>query len=311
MPTIRFLPDDVEVQAQSGETVLDASLHAGIAHAHACGGHARCSTCRVEVTEGIDECAPRTIAEQVLADRLGFAAHLRLACQTIANADLTVRRLVLDDDDIELVDQRPRDAAPLMAGEERELAILFADISGFTSFSEALPPHDVVHVLNRFFHAMGRAIAQFGGCIDNYMGDGLMALFGLREAASETVGNAPEQAVRAGLAMLVAMDELKPYLETAYGRSFDMRIGIHYGEAVVGSVGAIGRERVTAIGDAVNLASRIESANKLFGTRLLLSAPAYSQVIHKVDVAATHETGLPGKTGVHRLYEVVGLHSPA
>jgi adenylate cyclase len=304
MTTIRILPDDVLIESAPGETLLDASLRAGVAHAHACGGHARCSTCRVEVMDGIEGCAPRTAAEQALADRLGFAPQLRLACQTTTNESVTMRRLILDDDDIALVDQRGRDAAPVTVGEERTLAILFADIREFTAFSEQLPPHDVVHVLNRYFHAMGREVSRFGGCIDNYMGDGFMALFGLREFEQE--GSAALHAVQAGLAMLETMDALKPYLETAYGRSFGMRIGIHFGEAVVGSVGATGRERITAIGDAVNFASRIESANKAIGTRLLISEPLYGRVGSQFRIGRSIHIPIHGKSGEYALYEVVG-----
>jgi len=303
MPTIRILPEDTLVEALDGETLLEASLRAGIAHAYACGGHARCSTCRVEVSDGIDDCAPRTVAEQLLADRLGFDRSLRLACQTVPQSDLTVRRLVLDDDDIELVDQRRRGAAGTAVGEERELAILFSDIRGFTSFSEPLPPHDVVHVLNRYFHVTGAPVTAFGGTIDNYMGDGLMALFGMDDGDA----NPALSAVRAALAMLEAMDALKPYLETAYGRSFDMGIGIHYGEVVVGSVGAIGRERVTAIGDAVNLASRIESANKIAKTRLLVSGAVHDQIGSLLRIGRSLSVPIAGKSGEYTLYEVLGV----
>jgi adenylate cyclase len=303
MPTIRILPEDTLIEALVGETLLEASLRAGIAHAYACGGHARCSTCRVEVSDGIDDCAPRTDAEQILAERLGFDRSLRLACQTVPQADLTMRRLVLDDDDIELVDQRRRGAAGAAVGEERELAILFSDIRGFTAFSEPLPPHDVVHVLNRYFHAMGPPVTQSGGTIDNYMGDGLMALFGM----DDNDGHPALCAVRAGLAMLEAMDALKPYLETAYGRSFDMGVGIHYGEVVVGSVGAIGRERVTAIGDAVNLASRIESANKIAKTRLLVSEAVHAQIGPRLRIGRSLSVPIAGKSGEYTLHEVLGL----
>ena len=305
MATIRILPDDVLVESMPGETLLDVSLRSGVAHAHACGGHAHCSTCRVEVTEGIDACAPRTAAEQVLAERLGFTPQLRLACQTTANNSVTMRRLILDDDDVTLADQRVRDADTFVVGEERTLAILFADIREFTEFSEQLPPHDVVHVLNRYFHAMGRDVVRFGGCIDNYMGDGFMALFGLGES-EESDTSAALHAVQAGLAMLKTMDALKPYLETAYGRSFDMRIGIHFGEAVVGSVGAIGRERVTAIGDAVNFASRIESANKVSGTRLLISEALYARVRGQFRMGQNIHIAIHGKSGEYSLYEVAG-----
>ena len=303
MPIIRILPDDKLVEAAAGETLLDAALRAGIEHAYACGGNARCSTCRVEVQIGIDDCAPRNSAEQSLAERLGFDRTLRLACQTVAQADLTIRRLVLDDDDIALLDQRRRGAAGTAVGEERELAILFSDIRGFTSFSEVLPPHDVVHVLNRYFHAMGPPVARFGGHIDNYMGDGLMALFGLHDGD----GNLALRAVQAGLAMLDALDALKPYLETAYGRSFDMGVGIHYGDVVVGSVGAIGRERVTAIGDAVNFASRIESANKIAGTRLLVSEAVIDQAGPALRIGRSLSVPIAGKRGEYKLSEVLGL----
>jgi adenylate cyclase len=301
MPIIRILPEDKLVESLAGETLLAAALRAGIAHAHACGGHARCSTCRVEIQVGIDDCSPRTSAEQALADRLGFDGVLRLACQTIPRGDITVRRLVLDDDDIELVDQRRRGASGTAVGEERELAILFSDIRGFTSFSESLPPHDVVHVLNRYFHAMGPPVTQFGGRIDNYMGDGLMALFGLHDGED----NVALRAVQAGLAMLDAMDALKPYLEMAYGRSFDMGVGIHYGEVVVGSVGAIGRERVTAIGDAVNFASRIEAANKIAKTRLLVSDAVRDQIGSAIANGRSFSLPIAGKSGEYQLHEVL------
>ena len=251
-----------------------------------------------------------TDEERGIALPLRFHPALRLACQTIAEGPMTVRRLVLDDQDAKLVDQRQRTASQGIsaAGEERELAILFADIRGFTTFSESLPPYDVVHILNKYFHAVGLPVEQHGGYIDNYMGDGLMALFGLQDERNDSP---VLRAIQSALGMLAAVDQLKPYLRAVFDQSFDIGIGIHYGCAVVGSVGAIGRERVTAIGDAVNLASRIESANKLFGTHLLLSAQAYSQVDRKALVGTIHETALPGKSGVHKLYEIVGLRSVA
>jgi adenylate cyclase len=303
MVTIHILPDDMSVEAVPGESLLEASLRAGVPHAHACGGRARCSTCRVEIQLGVESCGERTEAEQVLADSLGFDRVLRLACQTVPLADLTMRRLMLDDEDIELVDQRRRHDAGTAVGEERQLAILFTDIRGFTAFSEPLPPHDVVHVLNRYFHAIGPSVTRFGGSIDNYMGDGLMALFGLDDDRLDI----PMRAVQAGLAMLEAMDALKPYLQMAYGRSFDMGIGIHYGCAVVGSVGAVGRERVTAIGDAVNLASRIESANKYADTRFLVSDAVRQHIGASLRIGRSPRVPIAGKTGDYLLHEVLGL----
>lgn len=302
MPDVFYILDQQTVKADPADTILQTSLRAGIPHAHACGGNARCSTCRVVILEGLEFCVARNDLEQKLADRLHFSPDIRLACQTTISEDVKVRRLVLDDEDLQLTDQRYVGAAPTSVGEEKRLAVLFSDIRGFTPFAEALPPYDVVHVLNRYFNDMGVVINRNGGQIDNYMGDGLMALFGL-----ENEGGAALQAVTAGVEMLAATEHLKSYLEAICGRSFQIGVGIHYGEVVVGAIGAQSLKRVTAIGDAVNLASRIEAANKQAGTSLLVSEETCNEVKDRVQIGKTINATLPGKQGEYALYEVIGL----
>jgi len=302
MPIIRFLPDNKVIEVEEGETVLAAALRAGIAHVHACGRIARCSTCRVEIQEGVEHCDPRTRAEQVLVERLGFHPSLRLACQTGVRGDVTVRRLVLDDDDIALLDQQRRDGSAREAGLARRIAILFTDIRGFAKFSESLPPYDVIHVLNRYFHRVSPPVARHGGSINNYMGDSLVALFGEQEGLDDPA----VRAVEAGLAMLEAAAGLQPYLKRAYGRQFDIGIGVHFGEAVVGSIGALGHERSTAIGDAVNFASRIESANELPGSRMMVSEPVRARIGPRLRIARSVRLA-NGRDGDVELHEVAGL----
>jgi adenylate cyclase len=302
MPSITFILDDQKVEVDRAETILQVSLRLGIPHAHACGGCGRCSTCRVSVLEGIDHCVPRNEREQGLADLLHFAPEIRLACQTTITDDVKLRRLVLDDEDLQLTDQRADPKAPSSVGEERRLAVLFADIRGFTAFAETLPPYDVVHVLNRYFHEMGQVINRNSGQIDNYMGDGLMAVFGM-----EGQRGAALQAVRAGLEMQAAMGRLEPYLRTIYAKSFQIGVGIHFGEVVAGAIGAQSFKRVTAVGDAVNFASRIEAANKQAGTGLLISEETYHEVKGQVRLGNTIRVTLPGKTGEYKLYAVAGL----
>ena len=300
---IYFDPDEKRVEAGDSDTVLAASLRAGIPHAHACGGNARCSTCRVSVESGLEHCAPREERERALASRLHFSPEVRLACQTTVRGDVSVRRLVLDEEDVELTERMTESSAPASLGEEKEIAILFADIRGFTSLSERLPPYDVIYVLNRYFNHMGRVISAHGGYIDNYMGDGLMALFGVDDPS-----DAPLRAVRSGLGMIEEVARLSPHFESLYGASFRIGVGIHFGEAIVGTVGATGRRRMTAIGDAVNFASRVEAANKECGTELLVSAETYERV--KAHVRAGREIRqvvLKGKAGAHALYEVLGV----
>jgi adenylate cyclase len=302
MSRIAYVIEDRTAAAAPGETILQASLRAAIPHAHACGGQARCSTCRVQVIEGLDACSPRNDREAELATRMHFSPEIRLACQTTVAGDVTLRRLVLDAEDIKLTAQSSRADAPAPIGEEKRLAILFADIRGFTPFAERLLPYDVVHVLNRYYFEVGSAIIDNGGRIDNYMGDGLLALFGIDDAKG-----AARQAVRAALGMIAAVEHLKPYVEMIYGRSFEIGIGIHYGEVIVGAIGAPGMKRVTVIGDAVNLASRIETATKRCGARLLISEETFDELRGLIRPGSTHRVELAGKSGEYLLYEVDGL----
>jgi adenylate cyclase len=301
---LRVLPDNVETEALEGTSILEASLQAGVVHCHDCLGHARCSTCRVLVVEGLDACAPRNDAEQGIAERLGFPSEVRLACQTRVSGDLVVRRLVLDDLDANLTSLARRGALLFPVGREQDLAILFLDIRGFTSFSERLPPYDVIHFLRRFFALMNAIVQRFGGVVNNYMGDGMLALFGTDDVAAATL-----RAVRAGLEMLDEADRLKPYEQAIGGQSLDIRVGVHFGSAVVGALGSAESPRVTAIGDSVNMASRVEEANKTTGTRLLVSEPAYREIQRDVSIGRSFAVSLRGKSGTHTLYEIVALRT--
>ena len=261
----------------------------------------------------------------MIAERLGFTPDFRLACQTKVFADVTIRRLVLDDDDVELADIRPRFArrkAPAAVrwafggmaqrraraqpiGEEMPVAILFSDIRGFTAFSEALLPYDVIHELQRHLRMVTRAVERQGGAVTSYMGDGVMAVFGLRRGRSPSL-----RAVQAGQEVLARTDARRAGLEELYGRTFDVNVGLHYGPAIVGVLGGA-RSSVTAIGDTVNVASRIEQANKEFGTRFLMSEAALAEVGNDVVAGRSFRCSLAGKAGEHTLIEVLGTrHDP-
>lgn len=300
MSSIEF-QSEATLQADPGTTLLEAALKAELPIAHACGGNGRCSTCRVLVTEGLDHLAPRNAQEQRVADLRKFTPQVRLACQTRLEGDVKLRRLVLDEVDQRLVDEELAGAICNNLGEERKLAILFADVRGFTSFSEAHLPYDIVHILNRYFARVEPIISANGGRIDNFMGDGLMALFGV-EGEPDVV----PAAVKAGLEMLAAVEQLRPYYQAHFGIDFRIGIGIHAGTVVLGTIGSGERRRLTAIGDAVNLASRIESANKEAGTELLVSEDAFAQIAGRVQAGRRFELQVKGKSGHQQLVEVLG-----
>jgi adenylate cyclase len=303
MPTIYYLPDEREIEAVAGESILETSLKNEIPHTHVCGGNARCTTCRVAILAGLENCStPRNEKEQVLAERLHFTPFIRLSCQTLIQGDVQVRRLVLDDEDIALVDQMKVRTNTSFVGEEKTIAILFADIRGFTTFAERHLPYDVIHVLNRYFHLMGQVIEGNNGRIDNYMGDGLLAVFE-SDAPTESAYNA----VKAGVEMLEAMAGMQPYLEQNYHQNLEMGVGIHCGTVVAGTLGGAERKNEMVIGDAVNFASRVESANKEAGTNFLVSETVYELVKADMHCRRSVQVTVKGKSGQHCLFEVTGL----
>jgi len=239
----------------------------------------------------------------MVAERLNFSPETRLACQTKITGDVIVRRLVVDDDDIEFTRGIAEGPRPASIGEEKNLAILFADVRGFTALSERMSPYDVIYFLNRYFHLTSKVIESYGGYVDNYMGDGLMALFGHDDAP-----DAAFRAVSAALTMLDEVEKRSRHFEELYGVSVRIGIGIHHGNVVVGMIGAGDRQRMTVIGDAVNFASRIEAANKRFGTELLISNEVHRHIADRITVGRQIEHAvIEGKTGQHVLHEVKGL----
>ncbi|MFB6286804.1 MAG: adenylate/guanylate cyclase domain-containing protein [Candidatus Bipolaricaulia bacterium] len=305
MVQLHLQPDGTAVDLTAEETMLDASLRAGVPHTHVCGGRARCSTCRVLVLEGLDCCPPRNEREAAIAEQLNFGPEVRLACQTSPTCDVAVRRLVLDPIDTELADHMSSSSPPEAVGQEREVAVLFADLREFTSFSEALLPYDVIHLLNRFLHEMGPIVRQHEGRIASLTGDGFMAVFGWADSAK-----ASDQAVSAALAMQAKLGGLNPYVTSLFNHELRMGIGIHYGPAIVGALGAGEERTMTAIGDTVNTASRIEQATKELDAAILISAPTWRRLALGVATQRHADVRLAGKGKGHTLYEVVP-HSDA
>jgi adenylate cyclase len=303
MPTIHFLPDDKTVEVKDGESIRDAALRHDIPIAHVCEGQGRCSTCRVLLLEGHENCSERTAKEQDIADFVAFSQDIRLACQTTVTGNVKVRRLTLDAHDIELTSKFIMGDQSYIVGAEKHVFIMFVDIRKFTAFAESLLPYDVIHVLHRFFYFMNEVVTKYNGYIDNYMGDGFMALFEVENPEEGAL-----TAARAGLEMLnVLKERIHPYTEKLFGKSFKIGIGLHYGLVVAGTIGGSDNKKTTVIGDAVNFASRIEAANKQMGTEFLISRDTYDKVADSTQINRKIQIKIPGKSGVQTLYEVVGL----
>ncbi len=282
-------PDGRRVTVAAGTSILEASRGAGIAHAAVCGGKGRCSTCRVRVSKGLRSLPPASEAETKVLARVGAAPNVRLACQSRPTADLEVTPLLPPT----ATPRQARGRSSTLQGQEREVAILFADLRGFTALSENKLPYDVVFVLNRYFAAMGKAVEQAGGRVDKFIGDGVMALFGVEGDAQRACADA----LAAARGMAHQLAEINGELANDLERPLRIGIGIHVGPVIVGEMGYGAATSVTAIGDAVNTASRLEAMTKELGAQLVLSEPVAERAGQDLGRFPRREVELRGREG--------------
>jgi adenylate cyclase len=306
MAQITCLPDNQSIEIEKSETILEALLTNEIPHTHVCGGNAYCSTCRIMILDGIQNCSTPTSAEKILAKKLDFPVHVRLACQTKVSGDVAIRRMVLDNDDIDIVEgQLSKDSI----GNEKTVALLFAAIRGATNFDEVNFPYDIVYIMSRYFHGINKVISQYGGVTNNYMGGLVMAVFGV-----DNYEAIAERAVWTGLEIQEFVKELNARLKQLSYNPLKVNIGVHYGSVVLVSVDPSKPEVVTPLGDAVNFVSRIEKMNRKLGSELLISEAVYDRVKDKAKVNRSYSMDLSGKDGSNNyqvVYEVVGMNGDA
>ena len=270
-----------EAVAPVGSTVLEASRAADIPHASVCGGRGRCSTCRVKLLGGTDDLPSAQPEEQRVLERIKAAPDVRLACQLRPGADLSVLLLLpAGADAAQGFAQRG-----YAAGQERGVAVLFADLRGFTRIAEKKLPYDVVFFLNCYFDVMGEAITKEGGLINQFVGDGVMALFGVEEGPEEGC----RQALSAACAIVDAIEEMSKTLADELEEPLRVGIGIHTGPTVVGHMGRGVAKYLTAVGDTVNTASRLQDMTKEYGCRLVISAQVAERAGADVSAFPAHQ----------------------
>ena len=275
----------------TGLTVLEMSRIAGIPHASVCGGRGRCSTCRVRMAgDNRVKLPPASVEEQKVLSRVGAPDNVRLACQ-----------LRPPPGRYRVTPLLPASAGPVEAyrrqpqahGGEHYVAILFADIRGFTSISEGKLPYDVVFLLNRYFRATGQAVEAAGGRHDKFIGDGVMAIFGLNTDPR----TACRQALDAARRMALALDDLNEAMSGDLDLPLRIGIGLHAGPAIVGEMGYERAAQITAIGDTVNTASRLETLTKEFGAELVVSQELLDGAGVKLETAPRHDVEIRGRQG--------------
>lgn len=280
-------PSGRVVAVPRGISVLEASRLANIPHAAVCGGRGRCSTCRIRI-EGATAAAPAPLPEEIkVLERIAAAPDTRLACQLRPLGDLRVTPLLPANATASDGVRRPA----YLQGCEREIAILFGDLRAFTRLSEHRLPYDVVFLLNRYFAEMGHAVEEAGGQIDKFIGDGVMALFGVDSDVAS--------GCRAALAAAKAMSERLRHLNEALAddlvEPLRIGIGIHAGLAIVGEMGYGKAISVTAVGDSVNTASRLEGLTKIYDCELVVSDAVVSGADADLGASSVHEIEIRGR----------------
>ena len=209
--------------------------------------------------------------------------------------------------DPRIVERLISGAALATEGQRRVMTVLFCDVKGFVGVSEEMTPQGLVKVMNGYFSTMSAPIHRHGGIIDKYIGDAIMAYWGPPFTADA------DQAQFAGLAALDMLDRVEPFREELPNLlglknvpiSFDIRIGIATGEALVGSIGSEVMMSYTVMGDTVNLASRLEGANKLYGGRILASEPTVVAAGAAIETREIDRVVLVGQSHSQPIYEIM------
>ncbi|WP_262297283.1 adenylate/guanylate cyclase domain-containing protein [Microvirga sesbaniae] len=258
-----YYPNDQVATVPLGFSVLEASRSAGIPHLSVCGGRGRCSTCRVRVLDGHQRQPPPTPQERGTLARIKAGPNVRLACQFRPTHDVSV---------VPILSTGRNGVTALVRGgraqgQEQDIAVLFCDLRGFTSLAERRLPFDTVFILNRYFESVGQAVEDAGGYIDKFIGDGVLALFGLKASPQQ----AARQALDAALRIKAALVHLNEEYASEFEHPLRIAMGLHAGPAIVGQMGYGQATSLTAVGDTINAASRLEGLAKELDVELVIS----------------------------------------
>lgn len=286
---VRITYPDRAISVAKGFSVLEASRAAGIPHISICGGRGRCSTCRVRVTEGLDQLPPPNEAERATLTRIRAPDDVRLACQLRPNHNLSIAP-ILGADNIGL---KPQASEQEAAGRERRIAVLFCDLRDFTLLAQKQLPFDTVFLLNRYFETIGEAVEGSGGVIDKFIGDGALAIFGL----SNMIEEASAQALAATVRIARGVDLLNRSFMSELDKPLRVAMGMHAGPAIIGQIGYGKASSLTAVGDTINAASRLEGFAKEYDAQLAVSADLVRYAGLTVNDRESYNISIRGRAG--------------
>jgi adenylate cyclase len=273
------------ITAPIGHSLLEALREAHIPHASVCGGRARCTTCRVRVSQGARWLPAPTPLESKALARLGAGKDVRLACQLRPTRSVHVTPLL------------PPHVGPAEAGHsrtqghERAVAVMFIDLRESSRLGEQRLPYDVFFILNRFFAEMADAIRETGGYYSTFNGDGLMALYGTNTPLVQGC----RDAMRGAIAIETRLARMNEALAHDLVEPLRAGISIHSGEAIVGTMGPPATPILSALGDTVNVAARLESETKRHRCMLVISAACAAAAGMDLGAFPSHTASVRGR----------------
>src|SRR6476660_7317771 len=276
------------IRVPKGLSVLEASLRNNVPHASVCGGRARCSTCRIRIIGDCSELPQPSQREAFVLGRVGATdPSIRLACQLRPTSDLSFFQLFLP----HTVSAGSHASNPTRIGQERYLVSMFVDMRGSTKLAEKRLPFDTVFIVNRFLGAVSQAVIESGGQPNQFVGDGMLALFGLTANRRD----ACRQALRAAAMIAANVDELNRFLSHDLREPIRFGVGIHGGEVIVGDIGYRDHMVFTALGDAVNVAARLQDMTKAMACEVVLSDEVRTTAGLAADALPQQEVAIRGR----------------
>ncbi|TYO62579.1 adenylate/guanylate cyclase domain-containing protein [Bradyrhizobium hipponense] len=276
------------VRVPKGLSVLEASLRHSVPHASVCGGRARCSTCRIRIIGDHAALPEPSQREAFVLTRVGTTdPSIRLACQLRPTSDLSFFQLFTP----QTLSANAPASTPARIGQERYLVSLFVDMRGSTQLAEKRLPFDTVFIVNRFLGAVSQAVIENGGQPNQFVGDGMLALFGL----SADPQTACRQALKAAAGIALHIDELNQLLSHDLRQPIRFGIGIHGGEVIIGDIGYRDHIVFTALGDAVNVAARLQDMTKTLGCEAIVSDEVRRTAGLHDDVLPQQEVAIRGR----------------
>jgi len=279
---------DNYISVPVGRSILEALRAAGIPHASVCGGRARCTTCRVRISRGLDLLPPSGQLEDTALRRINAQPNVRLACQTRPQSDVTITPMVPTN-----VTPEASYKAGGLSGSEQNIVAMFVDLRGSTTLGQRRMPYDVIFILNQFFAELAEALSATRGHYAHFTGDGLLALYGLEGKFQQGCRDALTGATE----MLDRLELLNKRLSDELDEPLRIGIGIHSGEAIVGTMGPPKAPTLSAIGDNINIAARLEAETKVFKCNIIVSSDTIRHAGLIPDPTMEHKVALRGREG--------------